>query len=251
MRLNDIGSWSDVGALHLTTPAAEIPPALKAESEILIPILGRTLEAARTLNGLHQLNGALINSFDMLDFGAAICDRTGRILVANEEFRYMAADRDGLTDIGGVAGATYSRDRNALATALMTAPDPNASPDRQICRLSRKSGRLPLIARTVPIAGRNLHRNSAPLTLLLVVDPESSDRVGAEGIGALGILTTAELEVCQMIVKGHTTSEIGSVRETSVQTVTYQVKSALSKLSCATRLDIVRRAMATRPPGRG
>jgi DNA-binding CsgD family transcriptional regulator len=54
-----------------------------------------------------------------------------------------------------------------------------------------------------------------------------------------------------MIVDGHATTEIASLRGTAVQTATDQIKSAMAKLSCASRLDIVRLAMATRVPGRG
>jgi DNA-binding CsgD family transcriptional regulator len=86
--------------------------------------------------------------------------------------------------------------------------------------------------------------------LLLVVDPEATDRVNADGIHALGVLSQAELDVCRMVVDGHSTAEIAERRGTSAQTATDQIKSALAKLSCATRLDIVRLAMATRPPGK-
>jgi DNA-binding CsgD family transcriptional regulator len=110
---------------------------------------------------------------------------------------------------------------------------------------------LPLIARTVPIRGSEIAGRRETLVLLLIVDPDTQARVNADGIHALGVLSKAELDVCDMIVRGHATTEIASLRGTSVQTATDQIKSALSKLSCATRLDIVRLAMATRPPGRG
>jgi DNA-binding CsgD family transcriptional regulator len=252
MRLNDIGPWIDVAALHLRCPAAELPSAERDEAEALLSVVGRSIEAARVLRGLHRLSGALIDAFDRLEFGAAVCEGSGRIVVANAAFRAMAADRDGLTDLGGVAGATLMADRARLATALAAAPDPSAPPARGLCRLSRRSGRLPLIARAVPLRRHDIGRGAEsadPLTLLLVVHPEDGALVDASGIAALDCLTPAELDVCALVVAGHPTPGIAAARGTTVATATDQVKSALVKLSCATRTDILRLAMATRPPG--
>jgi DNA-binding CsgD family transcriptional regulator len=250
MRLNDIGPWSDVAALHLPCPAAEMPNAIKAEANFLLPLVGRAIDAARTLNGLSRTNGALIDAFDLLDFGVAICEPTGRIVIANAEFRSMAADRDGLSDFGGTVGTTQSSDRKILVETMAASLDPKASSRFHVCRLGRRSRRLPLIARAIPIRGAEIGASASTLVMLLVVDPEACDRVSAEGIDALGVLSQAELEVCDMIVRGQTTAEIATRRGTSVQTSTDQIKSALAKLACTTRLDIVRLAMATRPPGR-
>jgi DNA-binding CsgD family transcriptional regulator len=160
--------------------------------------------------------------------------------------------------LGGVAGATHPADRAALAAAVAAGAGPaKAAPAQMICRLSRRSRRLPLVARTVPLSraeagagGRGASGAAEALALLLVVDPEEAGRIDAEGIAALGRLSPAELEVCEMIVAGHASAVIASARGTSVATTADQVKSALGKLACATRLDILRLAMATRPPGR-
>lgn len=250
MRLNDIGPWSDVAALHLKYPAAEMPAALRAEAELLMPLVGRAIDAARTLSNLSRINSVLMDAFDRLDFGAAICDASGRIVISNAEFRCMAADQDGLADQGGAIRSTHSSDRGSLISAIRAALDARTSASLHVCRLSRRSGRLPLIARAIPIRGVEIGRSASALVLLLVVDPEATDRVNADGIHALGVLSQAELDVCRMVVDGHSTAEIAERRGTSAQTATDQIKSALAKLSCATRLDIVRLAMATRPPGK-
>jgi DNA-binding CsgD family transcriptional regulator len=251
MRVNDIGPWSDVAALHLKCPAAETPPEVRAEAEFLLPLLGRTIEASRTMNGLSRMNVALMAAFDQLDFGAAICTGTGQILVSNAEFRAIAAERDGLLVLSGTAQPVDPADREGFLDTLRASPDLKTPGSLHICRLRRRSSRLPLIARAIPIRGAAVAGRDDLLSLLLVVDPLAPDRVNADGINALGVLSQAELDVCRMIVDGHTTAEIATLRDTSVQTATDQIKSALSKLACATRLDIVRIAMATRVPGRG
>jgi DNA-binding CsgD family transcriptional regulator len=250
MRLNDIGPWSDVAALHLACPAAEISSEVRAEAEFLLPLLGRTIEASRTMNGLSRMNVALMDAFDQLDFGAAICTGTGQIIHANSEFGAIASERDGLLVLSGTAHPVEPTDRQALLDTLSASLDLKTPGSLHICRLRRRSGRLPLIARAIPIRGTEVAGSGDLLILLLVVDPLAPGRVSADGIQALGVLSQAELDVCRMIVDGHATAEIATLRDTSVQTATDQIKSALSKLSCATRLDIVRLAMATRVPGR-
>jgi DNA-binding CsgD family transcriptional regulator len=161
----------------------------------------------------------------------------------------MATDGDGLTLVAGVLGPTQPGDRGGFTRALVAALDPGIPASHHIFRLNRRSGQLPLIARSFQIPGRDISQATSSLVLLLVVDPTTPGRVTANGIRALGVLSKAELDICDLIVRGHGTAEIASLRGTTIQTATDQVKSALSKLGCATRLDIVRLAMATRPPG--
>jgi DNA-binding CsgD family transcriptional regulator len=252
MRLNDIGPWIDVAALHLRCPAADLPLAAREDAEGMLTAVARSIEGARTLRGLNRSGGALIDAFDRLDFGAAVCEPAGRVILSNGTFRAMAADRDGLTDLGGIAGATHPADRAALAAALAAGPDPAAPPAQGLCRLSRRSGRLPLIARAVPLGRHEIGQAASvagPVVLLLVVDPEEEGRVDATGIAALDCLTPAELDVCALVVAGHPMPGIAAARGTSVVSATEQVKSALMKLACHSRTDILRLAMATRAPG--
>lgn len=250
MRLNDVGPWSDVAAMHMPIPFADIDPQLRQDASLILPVLGKAIEARRVLDGLIGLGKALAVAFDKFDFGAAICRPSGQIVVSNAEFKSMAAERDGLAVVGDFVRATLPADREHLATAIRSTHSIDASARSTICRLRRHSERLPLIARAIPLRGEEIGITDEPLTLLLVIDPDASDRVNVEGVGALGILSQAELDICQLIVTGKATQEIAEHRGTSVQTVTDQVKSALAKLACASRIDIVRLAMATRPAGK-
>lgn len=249
-RLNDIGPWSDVAALHLPCFGADVDPALRSDVEQVLPILGTSLEAARTVRGLIGLANSLLDAFDQLEFGAAICRPDGRILVANTALRSVASERDGLIFLDGRVCTTHSEDRAPLAEMLKAGTSPTHHPRRGIARLSRRPGRLPLLCRALPISGSEVTRPGETLTFLVVIDPEAPDRLEAGGIGALGLLTPAEIDVCQLIVRGLSTAKIADARGTSSETAKDQVKSALSKLSCENRVDIVRLAMATKVPGR-
>jgi DNA-binding CsgD family transcriptional regulator len=79
------------------------------------------------------------------------------------------------------------------------------------------------------------------------MEPDSV-MLDADGIGALGLLSPAEMEVCALALRGLTANAIADRRDTSPETARGQLKSAAAKLGCRTRLDMLRLAMETRPP---
>ena len=80
------------------------------------------------------------------------------------------------------------------------------------------------------------------------MDPEGEGRIDASGLAAFGVLSPAELEVCDLLVRGFETPAIAERRGTGLETARLQIKAAAAKLACRSRLDLVRLAMAARPP---
>lgn len=138
--------------------------------------------------------------FDRLDFGVAFCRANGRILFANRSFTAMAADRDGTTDPGKVAGAVHEGDLRALAAMHAGAPNPRTPHDRLVAAIRRRSGQLPLIVKAMPVRETDIRRSDT--TRLIVLDPEDRTRLNALGLTAFGLLTEAEQEDFEMLVQG-------------------------------------------------
>jgi DNA-binding CsgD family transcriptional regulator len=61
-------------------------------------------------------------------------------------------------------------------------------------------------------------------------------------------LTSAEASILGLLVKGHTTSELSEIRNTSRETVRTQVKALLSKTRTKGRPDLVRLALTVNLP---
>lgn len=114
--------------------------------------------------------------------------------------------------------------------------------------LPRRFGRLPLVLCASPTRDRDLGPH--PTILLLAIDPEVGARLNADGLAMLGVLTEAEIEVCDLLVRGFETAAIAEHRETRAETTRDQIKAAAAKLACRSRLDILRLAMATTAPVR-
>ena len=247
MRLNEYGPFVDCAVSHDGVVNAPSPP-MTAIAPFLFPLLARTLESSRVVAALTESHARLMTLFDRLDFGAAFITPEGRVLTANAAFRSIAGDRDGLWDASGVIGADDPAAMAALRDALGAAIRPDASPDQLTFTVPRRSGRLPLVARAAPVCERDL--GPAMAVLLVVLDPEDGGRVDASGLSAFGVLSPAEVEVCDLLVRGFETPGIAERRGTGLETARDQIKSAAAKLACRSRLDLVRLAMASRAPVR-
>jgi len=127
-KLNDIGPWSDIAALHLPVYGADIPPELRVKVDFLMPVLGKALETGRSIRSLIARYRTLLDAFDLLDFGCALVESDGRIVVANARFSEFSGERDGITATGGFVGATHPDDRAALRGTIAAALDAWADP---------------------------------------------------------------------------------------------------------------------------
>lgn len=65
--------------------------------------------------------------------------------------------------------------------------------------------------------------------------PKSTDMLLEDGFG----LSAAEIDICSLIVEGHSTAEISEVRKSAVGTVRTQIKKILQKTGSATQVDLV------------
>lgn len=246
-RINDIGPFLELIGLHAPYPG-DPPKEVESFMNFLIPVIGKSLETGRIIRNLTHNYGALLDVFDLLDFGAAICEESGRIVIANARFNDTTKERDAISEIGGVVGALNSRDQTSLAQIIANAQQPEVAAEELITTLTRRSGRLPFVAKTAPIRDKEFAHKRPQLTLLLLLDPEDQDRLNALGLAAFGVLSPAEIEVCTLLVQGFATTEIATLRDTTVNTTQGQIKAVSAKLACRSRLDLVRLAIATTAP---
>ena len=247
MKLNDIGPYTDLATTHDRTLHETGSEEYRRFAPFLQPLLARTLEASRTIASLTESYARLMTLFDRLDFGVAFLRPDGKIVCENNALRAIAKEWDALGIRNGYLREANPLERgvlNKLHAATMSAPAANSALSTTLRRLS---GALPLVVKSVQIRDAEIARE--PVIMLMVLDPEDCHRLNARGLEAFGILTDAELEVCELLVRGHTTTDISDTRNTSVETTKSQIKSTAAKLNCASRMDILRLAMATRLPG--
>jgi DNA-binding NarL/FixJ family response regulator len=246
-KLNDIGPHLDAMSFHFAHGSEDIAPNVRPDIALLGPVLGKALEAGRTFRALSHGFGLLLDAFDHLDCGAAICEPDGHYLIANRTFREMARDGDAISAHGGVVMAVMERKRAELARLIADAARADSPSRDLVLALDRRSASLPIVVKGAPIRSREIGAGKMR-SLLLFMDPEDRDRLSVEGLAAFGLLTPAEVEVCGLLVQGWPSEEIALRRDTTPETTRNQIKSAMAKLLCASRLDLVRLALTTRAP---
>lgn len=246
-KLNDIGPYLDTISLHFAYGSEDIDPNIRSDIALLGSVLGKALEAGRTFRALSHGFGALLDAFDQLDCGAAICEPDGRWLVANRAFHAMALEADAVSGQGGVVAAVSEKKRAALSRLIAEAARAESPSRDLVLALDRRSGALPIVVKAAPIRAREIGGRGT-LSLLLFVDPEDRGRLSVEGIAAFGLLTPAEVELCELLVQGWPSEEIALRLDTTAETTAAQIESTMAKLLCSSRLDLVRLALTTRAP---
>lgn len=246
-RFNDIGPHVDALELHLREADA-LPVALLDAMGFLMPVIGKSIEVGRIVRRLTRGYGALLDAFDLFDFAAVICEADGALVIANSRFHEMARDGDAFVTRDGALLPRHASDHPPLTATIAASRRHDAAHRNLIATIRRRSGKLPLVAKAAPIRDAAFERSE--LILLLILDPEDDNRINTGGIEAFDLLSPAELDICDMLVRGYQTSEISNVRDTSIATVRSQIKSVSAKLACTSRLDLLRLAMATSVPVR-
>ncbi|OWU85695.1 hypothetical protein ATO6_01850 [Oceanicola sp. 22II-s10i] len=244
-KLNSVGPFLDCVITNDALEPAVASPAFRAWAPNLVPLLALAMEGQRVVTSLADGYAALKTLFDRLNIGVAFMAPDDHVLLANPTFRAMAAEGDCVTLSGERLECADIDDARALAAALNGALRGDLPANRTVLILRRRSGGLPMIARVVPVKDGDL--GHAHMAMLVLIDPEEDTHVTARGLDAFHLLTPAELEVCDLIVKGFRTDEVAELRQTKLQTTRSQIKDAMAKLMCDTRLDMLRLALATSP----
>lgn len=89
------------------------------------------------------------------------------------------------------------------------------------------------------------HFNGALVTL---IDLSAEFEIAARKIGNAYNLTSSEQEVCGMLIRGISLSDIAESRNVTVETVKTQIKSFYRKTNCKSRVALTRLAIKTDPP---
>ncbi len=243
MKLNDVGPFLDCAAVH---DRNVVSGHLSAISPIVYPILSRALATTRTVATLSKSYARLMSLFDRLDFGAAFCTPDGQVLAANPAFRCITSDCDGLNEMSGMIYGGEFGASAALRSMLATAARADAGPEGLTLTIPRRSSPLPLVLHAAPVSEKEL--GPATAVLLVALDPEDDRRLNTRGLAAFEVLTPSELEVCEFVIRGYETGTISTRRDTSRDTTRDHIKAATAKLSCRSRLDLLRLAMASSTP---
>lgn len=226
----------------------------------LIPHLRRALEASLTLRHMDRERD-LGFAVSLLPHAALLLDREGRIVFANEMAEALLHARDGLgtTEDGGLRlnaalPAEAAAFRLALARAIAISNGEDAILDEGI-RLSRPSGKPPLLVRPVPLpmaAFPLWTRSGSARVIVLVIDPVAELATDLAMLRSVFALTPAEARVAMLVGGGEGTPKAAAQLGIATTTVKTHLQRAFDKTGVRSQVQLARllAALPPKPPSR-
>ena len=253
LRLNDSPGWSDALAFAYPAEMAAVPDAATRRAKDLAPHLARALETTRAFNLLRQRYAAVLSAIDRFGLGLAIALSSGEVLVRNAEALRLCEEGDAIRmrpdgRLDCALPAETSQLLKAIARTARTASGEDELTEAPL-RLTRRSGREPVLAHVVPLRdGAGEIESGLSGAVIYLMDLANPPAFDVPRFASLFGLSPAETEVCRLIVDGADAKEIAERRSTSVHTARDQAKAVLSKTGCASRGQLFRLIARTLPP---
>jgi DNA-binding CsgD family transcriptional regulator/GAF domain-containing protein len=218
----------------------------------LIPYVKQAVALSEHLARADFSKRLALEALDALTIGIFITDEDARVLHANAAAKRLADLGDGLTMQGNTLKLHAKETDTAMHEALrgVTAQTQQGNiPRGEAISATRPSGKEPLPLVVGALWGDRLRygvgRLDRPVAMVFVTDPEQSQEAPAELLRRLFGLTLKEAAVCERIVRGETSEEIGEALGISTDTVRVHLKSVFGKVGVSRQAELVSRILAS------
>lgn len=253
VRLNENPAWYDamtvVFASRDTSVAARSRPRLAP----LLPHLAKAVEMGRAFSRLRERHAAVLAVLDKVHVGLAIAGASGELIVWNTEADRILRLGDGMALAHDRHIVLRDPDQTAMLHASIHAAAGTARGEanrpESLIAIPRPSGVHAFLLEVAPVsdsAGEIASNLSA--AVITLIDPQHTPDLDIRRFGQLFELTTAETEVCGLMVAGLTGPAIAERRSTSLETVKSQMAAVLAKTGVARRSELIRLVVRTLPP---
>lgn len=252
-RITDNDAWFDAIAIAYDSALDTPPSHIETTAALLTPHLGKALEMGRAFSLLKRRYGAVLSTLDKFGIGVAIAGAAGEVIVSNTEAKRILEEGSAIRMQGDGKISTHDADmtariRHALQQASMTAAGKNDVLTAPL-QLERMTAGMPVLLDITA-----LHDSTAEIeqgmmgAVIFLIDMERPPSLDIPRFARLYNLTGAEMEVCAMMIEGHSTTIIAEKRNTSPHTVHNQARAVLSKTGCNNRGILLRLIVKTLPP---
>lgn len=249
--LNDTPIWIDVMSLNYELGRDNITDEEISISQIFIPHFAKVVELNRPLALLKNRFNAVLSVLDFLKIGIVITNRTGEVLIFNQEADATFDADDGMSLSRHKKMTMRSPElQNSLNRAIAAAADSHDPSTFEATMIAPKRSRgsawlldiFPLNDLQGQIDG--VFQGAA----IFIIDPDRKDVISTHGMEALYGLTPAEGQVSALLAEGMRSEEIADTRNTSPETVRSQIKSLFTKTDSNSQADLVRLALKVNLP---
>jgi DNA-binding CsgD family transcriptional regulator len=219
-----------------------VPQDALAALDRLRPHLARSALIAGRL-AFEQTRTA-VEALAHLGFAAAAISRSGKVLLANQEFETdkTGAWRIGASDRLVLSSETADTLLKDTVARLGTTTGVRSIPIRPIA-----GAKLEAVMHVVPVRGA-AHDLFSRAGAILVVTRSTGAKAGPDLIQALFDLTPTEALIARRLTAGETAEEIATATEKSILTIRTQLKSVLAKTGARRQSELVQLLARLVPP---
>jgi DNA-binding CsgD family transcriptional regulator len=207
----------------------------------ILPHVRRAFEIRARLESAEVRSATLANTLDGIGPGVMVLDSHGRLLEANvqaqdelRDGRSLRRNGDSTLWLREPAGSTFSR-------WVGRGGPTRTGPADGIFHIPRER-RLPLSLLIAPLPRHQLSwLGAASSWLVILLDPERSDKVSADRIQRDLKVTSREAEVAALLFVGYGVPGIAARLGVTTNTIRTQLKSIFGKTGVHTQSELVRR----------
>ncbi len=253
VKFNDDRLWFDAASIAFPAGHAQVPDSLGPQLNLLLPHLTKAIELGRAFGVLKARYKAVLAALDHVKIGIGVALPSGEVIVRNAELERILDLRDGLqVDASGhlvPRQADRAAELRAALHDVCSSAAGQGTVAEHLVAVERRSGETPFLLEVAPLVDSAAEiEKGLRGALISVVDPASVPEVDMRRFVKLYRLTSAEAEVCALMLQGLTTEAIADARNVSPLTVKNQVSSILSKTGVARRSELIRLVMRVLPP---
>lgn len=211
--------------------------------KMLLPHIQRALQMKEQLGIVTAQRNAALDALARMSTAAIIVDAAGRIVIANALAIALLRTGDGVAEIGGKLTATSPGPASKLAHLIQQAVNigrgRGMSAAGDVVGLPRRDGgNLTVLVGPLCEAHPTLGGTKAG-AIVLIRDPQQRVPATPKFLRDLFGLSAAEAMLVLALTEGHSLEQISEQRQTSLNTLRTQLKSAMGKVGANRQGELI------------
>ncbi len=231
-------------ALQFRRSQGAIGEERRLQVQSILHHVAKALSIGRAFGMVKGQNNVLLAALNSLSFGVAIMRKNGDLILHNAQFLSLC-DPYGLATATKMSVSQLPEQMQRLLRGAHEHGKFGARPLREAAFVQGKKDDMGLFIEISPIADHpEFERFGAGAYLVSLLDSQNVHLIDANVLRRFFPITEAETLVLDLVVKGHTNSEIADLRGRSLETVNSQVKALIQKSGTRNRTELVRVAVS-------
>ncbi len=251
-RLNLNRGWRHMVGIGYDASRGEATQKEMRYANQFIPHLSRAVEMGRDFTLLQQRFNTIFGALDHYHVGIWFVTQHGEVVLSNKAAERILDQKDGIAKNARGQLCITSSSRAGLDQVIQvcsaTARGEGIDSEK-LLTVERYSNKDSYIMTVAPMRDPgNVIGGHYKGAIVYAIDPSNVGIISTNGLAGLYGLTTAEDNVCRLLVSGHDTKAIAEQREVGIETVRTQVKRVMQKADVQNRASLIRLALSVNLP---